>query len=371
MKIVFSTDQIYLHGGIEKVMAQKANYFADVLGYEVIILTTEQKQNPPCYALSPNIKSIDLNINYEREKSFVHPANLAKVPLHIFRWIATMRELKPQFLVVCNYAFDFYWTPFLFSTIAKYKEYHSSRFFVHQARAHAKGFALLGHLIQSAVERQYTKLVLLNASETAFYDSPKQAVIPNPIASTGYSAELVATQAIAAGRLAPVKGFDNLIEIWAKVVQHEPSWTLSIYGQGEPQYVAYLQDKIKQLNLEKQVLIREAVPHLTQTMQAYSMYLMTSHTECFPMVLLEALSVGLPCVSYDCPTGPAHIITPDQDGYLVSNQNQEAFVEKVLFLIRNPKERKQMGENSKCNIKRFSTETVMQHWKALFESSAK
>jgi len=48
MKIVFSTDQIYLHGGIEKVMAQKANYFADVLGYEVIILTTEQKQHQPC-----------------------------------------------------------------------------------------------------------------------------------------------------------------------------------------------------------------------------------------------------------------------------------------------------------------------------------
>jgi glycosyltransferase involved in cell wall biosynthesis len=125
------------------------------------------------------------------------------------------------------------------------------------------------------------------------------------------------------------------------------------------------------MNLEKQVFIRKAVPHLTQTMQVYSMYLMTSHTECFPMVLLEALSVGLPCVSYNCPTGPAHIITPDQDGYLVSNQNQEAFVEKVLFLIRNPEIRKQMGANAKHNVQRFSTEIVLQHWKALFESSAK
>ena len=369
MKIVFSTDQIYLHGGIEKVMAQKANYFADVLGYEVIILTTEQKQHAPCYDLSSNIQLIDLNINYKREKSFVHPANLAKVPRHIFKWIAILRQLKPQFLVVCNYAFDFYWTPFLFSTIAKFKEYHSSRYFVHQARAHAKGFALLGHLIQSAVERQYTKLVLLNASETAFYDSPKQVVIPNPIASTGYSAELVATQAIAAGRLAPVKGFDNLIEIWEKVAQHEPSWTLSIYGQGEPQYVAYLQDKIKVLNLEKQVFIRQAVSDLPQTMQAYSMYLMTSHTECFPMVLLEAQSVGIPNVSYNCPTGPAHIITPDQDGILVSNQNQEAFVEKVLFLIRNAEIRKQMGAQAKHNVQRFSQQNVMRMWKENLEKT--
>ncbi len=371
MRLIFSTDQIYLHGGIEKVMAQKANYFADVLGYEVIILTTEQKQHAPCYALSPKIQLIDLNINYEREKSFLHPANLAKVPLHFFRWIVSMRQLKPQFLLVCNYAFDFYWSPFLFSTIAKYKEYHSSRYFMQQARAHSKGFALLGHLIQSAVERQYTKLVLLNASETAFYDSLQQVVIPNSIAMGDYHATLDSNQVLAAGRLASVKGFDNLIEIWAKVVQHEPTWTLSIYGQGEPQYVVYLQDKIKQLKLEKQVIIRKAVPHLTQTMQAYSMYVMTSHTECFPMVLLEALSVGLPCVSYDCPTGPAHIITPDQDGYLVSNQNQEAFVEKVLFLIRNPEIRKQMGANAKRNIQRFSTETILLHWKALFESSTK
>jgi glycosyltransferase involved in cell wall biosynthesis len=371
MRLIFSTDQIYLHGGIEKVMAQKANYFADVLGYEVVILTTEQKQNAPCYTLSPNIQLIDLNINYEREKSFVHPANLVKVPHHIFKWIAILRQLKPRVLVVCNYAFDFYWTPFLFSKIAKYKEYHSSRYFVHQSRAHAKGFAWLGHLIQSAVERQYSKLVLLNASETAFYDSPQQVVIPNPIAMGDYHAALDSHQVLAAGRLAPVKGFDNLIEIWAKVVQQEPTWTLSIYGQGEPQYVAYLQDKIKQLNIEKQVFIREAVPHLTQTMQAYSMYLMTSHTECFPMVLLEALSVGLPCVSYDCPTGPVHIITPDQDGCLVSNQNQEAFVEKVLFLIRNPNERKQMGANATQNIMRFSQQNVMRMWQENLEKTTK
>jgi len=369
MKIVFSTDQIYLHGGIEKVMAQKANYFADLLGYEVYILTTEQKQNSPCYTLSPKIQLIDLNINYEREKSFVHPANLAKVPRHIFKWIAILRQLKPQVLVVCNYAFDFYWTPFLFSRIAKYKEFHSSRYFVQQAREHAKGFALLGYLIQSAVERQFTKVVLLNSAETAFYASPNQLVIPNPIAIGDYHAPLNSHQVLAAGRLAPVKGFDNLIEIWAKVVQHEPDWTLSIYGQGDPQYVAYLQDKIKQLNLEKQVFIREAVPNLTHNMQAYSMYLMTSNTECFPMVLLEALSVGLPCVSYNCPTGPAHIITPEQDGYLVSDQNQEAFVEKVLFLIRHPEIRMQLGENAKQNVQRFSNENVMRLWQMNLEKT--
>lgn len=367
MKIVFSTDQIYLHGGIEKVMAQKANYFADVLGYEVIILTTEQKQHAPCYDLSSNIQLIDLNINYKREKSFVHPQNLAKVPMHFMRWIQVLRKHKPQHLIVCNYAFDFYWTPFLFSKIAKYKEYHSSRYLVQQARANAKGFLQMGYALQSAVERRYTKLILLNTSETEFYSSAHKAIIPNPISRLPQQAKLESTQAIAAGRLAPVKGFDALIAIWAKVVELEPTWTLSIYGQGEPGYVAQLQAQIRQLNLEKHVFIREAVPNLQARMLDYSMYLMTSHTECFPMVLLEAQAAGLPCVSYDCPTGPAHILSSDQDGFLVSNQNQEAFVEKVLFLIRNPEIRQQLGANAKKTVQRFSLETVMQHWQDMLK----
>jgi glycosyltransferase involved in cell wall biosynthesis len=370
MKVVFSTDQIYLHGGIEKVMAQKANYFADVLGYEVCILTTEQKQHSPCYELSSKIQLVDLQINYKRDKSFVHPANLAKVPLHLYRWISTMRKLKPNSLIVCNYAFDFYWTPFLFSNIAKYKEYHSSRYYVSKARSAAKGLAKLGYALQDYCERSYTALMLLNSSEIDFYSSNSKQVIPNPIASTSYTAGLDAQQVIAAGRLAPVKNFDALIEIWAKLVQHEPDWTLSIYGQGEPDYVAYLQAKIHELKVENQVFIRQAVPNLQETMQAYSMYLMTSHTECFPMVLLEALSVGLPCISYACPTGPAHIINPDQDGYLVSNQNQEAFVEKVLFLIRNAEIRTQMGAQAKQNVLRFAPEKVMNRWSALLNQTS-
>jgi hypothetical protein len=85
MKILFSTDQVYLHGGIEKVMAEKANYFADVLGYEVYILTTEQKGKAACYPLSDKIIKTDIAINYQRAKSYFHPANLVKMPGHFFR----------------------------------------------------------------------------------------------------------------------------------------------------------------------------------------------------------------------------------------------------------------------------------------------
>ena len=129
MRIVFSTDQVYLHGGIEKVMAEKANYFVDVLGYEVIILTTEQKRNQACYPLSSKIKFIDLDINYHRNKSYFSSANIVKLPIHFFRLRKVLKEIKPNIVIVCNYAFDYFLMPFLFNSAEKWKEFHSSRYF--------------------------------------------------------------------------------------------------------------------------------------------------------------------------------------------------------------------------------------------------
>ena len=134
MTILFSTDQVYLHGGIEKTMAVKANYFADVLGYDVVILTTEQKGKLPQYALSSKVRLIDIGINYHRKKSYFHPANIAKIPKHFFGSRKAIAAVKPDVIISCNYAFDFYWLPFIFKKIPKLKEYHSSRFFEDRAR---------------------------------------------------------------------------------------------------------------------------------------------------------------------------------------------------------------------------------------------
>ena len=134
MKVMFSSDHTYLHGGIEKVMAGKANYFADILGYEVYILTTQQTNNQPCYALSNKIKLIDLDVRYKRDKSYFHPINLIKIPGHYARLKKVLKEIRPDVFIVCNFAFDFYWLPFIEKRIFKIKEFHSSRYFEHVNR---------------------------------------------------------------------------------------------------------------------------------------------------------------------------------------------------------------------------------------------
>ena len=95
---------------------------------------------------------------------------------------------------------------------------------------------------------------------------------------------------------------------------------------------------------------------------------MTSETECFPMVLLEALSVGLPVISYDSPTGPKHILTNNEDSFLVPYKNLDIFVEKLKKLMQNENLLQEMGEKGLRNVRRFSIEKVMHQWKDLFIS---
>ena len=368
MRILFSTDQIYLHGGIEKVMAEKANYFADVLNYDVFILTTEQKENAPCYPLTSKIKRVDIGINYFRKKSYFHPSNFSKIPFHFKQWKKIIRTIKPDIIISCNYAFDFYWIPYTFKKIPKLKEYHSSRYFEEINRNKGTFLKKLKFISNDFIESKYSKLILLNQDEKQYYHTENLEIIPNPISiPNDKKASLISKKAITAGRIAPVKGFENAILTWKMVVEKNPEWELHIYGQGEANYIASLQRIIDENQLQNQVFIKPAVENFQNTMLGYSLYIMTSHTECFPMVLLESLSIGLPIVSFDCPTGPRNIITDQQDGFLVEDQNVEALAEKILLLANDENLRNVFGLQAKQNSTRFSLNSIMPLWQELFE----
>lgn len=369
MKILFSTDQVYLHGGIEKVMAEKANYFADVLGYEVFILTTEQKSNPPCYPLSDQITLLDIAVNYVRTKSYFHPLNLLKIPTHYKNYIRIIEQINPDFIISCNYAFDFYWLPFTFTAIPKLKEFHSSRYFENEARNKTTGFRRYKYKLNDYIESKFSRLVLLNPDELAFYPSANKVVIPNPI-TLGSSpvVENRKKQVIAVGRIAPVKRFDLMIEAWKKVAIECPEWQLVIFGDGERDYVAYLQQLIVDGHLEHYVRLQPATQHLRDEFLNSSFYLMTSKTECYPMVLLEAMDCGLPIVTYDSPTGPRNIVTHGVDGFVVAYDDESLLVEKIVFLVQNESHRILMGQKAVQKAATFSVDQVMAQWEALFKA---
>ena len=369
MKIVFNTDQIYRHGGIEKVMATKANYFVTLPEVVVIILTTEQENQPACYKLDDRIKLIDLEVNYNRSKSYFSWENAKKVFKHFFKQRMLLKKIKPTFIISANYNFDHYWLPIVKPNKTKViKEIHASGY----ARPlKGKNEGILSKLkvkFNDATLAKYDKVVVLNRDEVRYQTTNNIVVIPNPIEIPQGCADLVNKKVIAAGRMAPVKGFDQLITAWKIVHAEEPEWELHIFGEAYAQTATELSSQIKNLKLENVVFLKDSIDNIPETMKDYSVYAMSSVTECFPMVLLEALSVGLPIVSYDCPNGPRNIITQAKDGLLMENQNPKALAKGLLVYIQSERARKEAGKVAKINSSNFETKTVMPQWLTLFQN---
>ena len=102
-----------------------------------------------------------------------------------------------------------------------------------------------------------------------------------------------------------------------------------------------------------------------------SLFLMTSRSEAFGMVLIEAMASGLPCLAYDCPIGPRAIINEGENGFLIEDGNVDSFVQKLELLIDNENLRIKMGKNAITSIKKYNIDSIMQQWKMLFESLVK
>ncbi|HEB9311430.1 TPA: glycosyltransferase family 4 protein [Campylobacter coli] len=166
-----------------------------------------------------------------------------------------------------------------------------------------------------------------------------------------------------------IKGFSRLIEIW-KIIQNNPKykeWTLTIIGEGEGK--EKIQTKIQNNNLEKSIQIKPFTQKVDEEYLNASIYLMCSYSEGFPMVLLEALSFGLPLIAFDIKTGPSDIIDNEKNGYLIPDNNISSFAQKTQSLIENENLRVQMGEKSKQKaINDFSEKVILSKWNKILNS---
>ena len=365
MIIVFNTDQIYLHGGIEKVMATKVNYLVNLPNVEIFIVTTEQQGRKACYVLDERVQFIDLNINYNRSKSYFSIENVKKAYLHYKKQKALFKKLKPNVIISPNFNFDHYWLPFIKENSQLIKERHSSRYLEPQQRQNASILGKLKFQLTDWIESKYHNIVVLNEDEARYVLTGNAIVIPNPIDPTDLKAHLKNKQVMAAGRIAPVKGFEQLIEAWKIVNKYAPDWQLHIYGDNYGNTQQDLEVLIKNYQLDEVIIFKGSVSNIPEVMTHYNIYALTSVTECFPTVLLEALNVGLPVVSYDCPNGPRNILTHGEDGILVQNQNPLDLANTILDLVHNPLQLQNMSLKGKQNIIRFSAATVMQQWNNL------
>ena len=221
---------------------------------------------------------------------------------------------------------------------------------------------------QVSLAKKLKALVLLTPQdEQDWHGVTKTYVIPNFIPSyPNSSAPLDNKRIIVVGRYNPAKGYEYLIQAWKTIHHKHPDWIVDIFGSGE------MHDDVKRWiednGFSDSMLMNEPTDRIMEEYNRSSICVISSRYEGFPMVIMEAMACGVPCVAFDCPFGPRNIIKDGEDGILVEYLNSEALADSVCALIENVEMRKKMGMAARFNIRRFSSDEVMKKWKILFKT---
>src|SRR5690606_24151634 len=158
--------------------------------------------------------------------------------------------------------------------------------------------------------------------------------------------------------------FHDLIRAFGAVVERHPDWTLRIYGEGpeEPR----LRRLIMRSHLYNHVFLMGVHDRLSEQFAKGSLLAMSSRSEGFGMVLLEAMNSGLPVVSYDCPVGPREIITPERDGLLVPMGDADSLAAAIRRLIENEELRRTLGAAARKTAANYDPDVITRTWERLF-----
>ena len=372
MKLVFCLNSLYHVGGSERVWIARLNYLSENTDYQLYLITTDQDKRKIFYEVNSKINLIDLDINYYKDKELNFIKRIfqfkKKQKKHLKKLEKTLNEIQPD--IVIGHGTEEKWLLPYFK--GKYKiilEHHLEKNFLKKSAKNMLYKLKADYFIYK--ERKlinfYDEFLVLTEQDKEQWNNDKIKVIPNPLPF--YPTEVSSLKnkkIISIGRLEYQKGYDILIDVWNIISKKYPDWILEIYGEGTER--EKLQNKINKLGLENSFLLKGVEKNIQSKYLESSIYVMSSRFEGMPMVLLEAMSCGLPIVSFDCPCGPKDMIRNNEDGFLVEFGNIEKMAKKIEELIINGEKRKLFGKNAKKNVQIFSQDKVMNQWKELFES---
>lgn len=190
----------------------------------------------------------------------------------------------------------------------------------------------------------------------------KIRVIPNGIPSNYIRTDLPTVTRrrtlVAIGRLSHEKGFDLLLEALSRVELHD--WTVEIFGEGPSR--SELERRCLHLGLSTRVTFKGWTEKPANELDRAGLFVMPSRHEGFPNVLLEAFARGVPVISFDCPSGPRHIIRNNEDGLLVPAQRVDLLATAISRALEDPDLRQTFSENALKNIRRFEQYKIEQQW---------
>lgn len=213
--------------------------------------------------------------------------------------------------------------------------------------------------------------VVVSPELKEFYESKIKCTciyIPNAIEEIPKEkSERTEKQIVSIGRLSPEKGYLDLIDVFTLVHEKHPDWHLNIIGDGVERNA--IESKIQQLHLVDSITLHgfQNKNYINQILKKSSIYAMTSHTESFGIVLLEAFLYALPCVAFDSAEGANFLISNNWDGYLVPNRDKEQMAKRLNELIKNENRRIIMGDNGRKKAETYQIKEIRKQWISLLE----
>jgi len=354
-RIVFVIKDIKNSAGTEKATIGIANGLSEK-GFDVHIAILE-KSGEPFFELSSSVKIFAVSIKGEKPQPMFKDWERRKKLRRFYL------RLQPDLIVFVGSGRSLLNIP-----TARAFRYVTWEHFNSSINWH------LLHPISKILAAKYCESIITLTEEDAEDYSRKYKAktlcIPNLInVPDQRTATLDQKQVIAVGRLTKQKGFDLLINAWAKTKCREEGWRLKIVGNGK--LFDPLKNQIQSLNLQDSIEIKAATPKVWDELIQSSVYIMTSRYEGLPLILLEALAAGLPILAFDCKTGPKEVIDPKENGYIVSNFNIEKMAQSIDELAFDEKLRKRFGKKSIDKTPLFSKETIIQKWMDLINADTK
>lgn len=220
------------------------------------------------------------------------------------------------------------------------------------------------------------KFVVLTQADVKSYaenemEFPKGVVCqiynPSPIQTEIYETR-PNKKVMACGRMDSQKGFDLLLDAWNEIEKKDVEWELEIVGDGCLR--KELEQQIMNNNL-KHVTLSHFTDNVQEKYAEAGIFVMSSRYEGLGLVLLEAESMSLPLVSFDCPCGPREIIINGYNGYLAEPENSHDLAEKLLAIMNDNKLREQMGHNAFNASRQFCTDKIIDQWEMLINDDKK
>lgn len=376
MRILYCISSLFNSAGMERIITAKANALSQ-MGHEVIIVTAEQRNRPIFFPLLPSVTHRDIAINYTENKSFF--AKLVNYPFkrrkHEKAITKILLEVKPDICIsTMGNEFLFLW---------KIKDGSKKLLEVH----FSKGYRLmyqrnfLWRIIDFYRSKQeerkaakYDKFVVLTHEDKQHWKGLNNiTVIPNFVTSPTVDLNSLHISKenilIAVGRLTYQKGFDRLIAACSLIKEELEGWNICIYGNGELKQK--LESQIRKNYLSDIIRIYPATNRIDLVYKKSKCLLFSSRFEGLPMVLIEALSYGIPSIAFSCPCGPRDVIQDNRNGVLVQDGDIIAFSKAIKKFIKDESLQEKLSRGAKDSSAFFTKKNIIKQWNHLFEDLCK